>query len=89
MNIKEESIEKEETYTLLPKDWAKIKDHPIEQVIGEIGEGVKTRRALNECQSNFTYISIVEPKNTKEALEDESWVQAMQEELNQFKRNNV
>ena len=32
---------------------------------------------------------MVESKNTKEALEDESWVQAMQEELNQFKRNNV
>ena len=34
MNIKEESIEKEETHTSLPKDWANIKDHPIEQVIG-------------------------------------------------------
>ena len=89
MNINEDSIEKEETHTSLPKDWARVKNHPIEQVIGEIGEGVKTRRALNEYQSNYAYISIVEPKNTKEALEDESWVQAMQEELNQFKRNNV
>ena len=59
------------------------------QVIGDIGEGVKTRRALNEFQSNFAYISIVEPENTQENLEDECWVQAMQEELNQFKRNNM
>ena len=89
LKINEETIKNEEASTSLPKDWARIKNHPIEQVIGEIGEGVKTRQALNEFQSNFAYISIVEPKNTKEALEDESWVQAMQEELNQFKRNNV
>ena len=48
LNINEESIKREETSTSLPKDWAKIKDHPIEQVIGHIREGVKIRRALNE-----------------------------------------
>ena len=46
-------------------------------MIGDIGEGVKTRRALNEFQNNFAYISIVERKSTKEALEDECWVQAI------------
>ena len=30
-----------------------------------------------------------EPKNVKEALTDEFWIEAMQEELNQFKRNEV
>ncbi|GJY17818.1 retrovirus-related pol polyprotein from transposon TNT 1-94 [Tanacetum coccineum] len=33
--------------------------------------------------------SIVEPKNVKEAIQDESWTMAMQKELNQFKTNNV
>ncbi|GJR55976.1 retrovirus-related pol polyprotein from transposon TNT 1-94 [Tanacetum coccineum] len=30
-----------------------------------------------------------EPKNIKEAIQDESWTMAMQEELNQFKTNDV
>ena len=29
------------------------------------------------------------PKNVKEALTDEFWIEAMQEELNQFKRSEV
>ncbi|GKD04526.1 retrovirus-related pol polyprotein from transposon TNT 1-94, partial [Tanacetum coccineum] len=29
------------------------------------------------------------PKNVKEAIQDESWIMAMQEELNQFKINDV
>lgn len=35
------------------------------------------------------YISTLEPKNIKEALIDEYWIEAMQEELHQFERNNV
>lgn len=34
-------------------------------------------------------MSQIEPKNEKEALIDEHWLMAMQEELNQFKRNDV
>jgi hypothetical protein len=34
-------------------------------------------------------VSTFEPKNVKEALTDEFWIDAMQEELNQFKRNEV
>ena len=45
LNINEESIKDDEASTSLPKDWTRVKDHPIEQVIGDIGEGVKTRRA--------------------------------------------
>ena len=35
------------------------------------------------------YTSMIEPKNIKEALLDEFWVNAMQEELVQFSRNDV
>ena len=31
----------------------------------------------------------MEPKNVNEALEDESWIHAMQEELDQFQKNDV
>jgi len=34
-------------------------------------------------------VSKIEPKNVKEALTDEFWIEAMQEELNQFKRSEV
>ena len=35
------------------------------------------------------YVSIIEPKNIKEALPDSDWISAMQEELNQFERSRV
>jgi hypothetical protein len=34
-------------------------------------------------------VSKIEPKNVKEALTDEFWIEAMQEELNQFKRSEA
>jgi len=34
-------------------------------------------------------VSKIEPKNVKEAMTDEFWIEAMQEELNQFKRSEV
>jgi len=34
-------------------------------------------------------VSKIEPKNVKEALIDEFWIEAMQEKLNQFKRSEV
>lgn len=34
-------------------------------------------------------ISQMEPKGNFEAVTDESWIKAMQEELHQFKVNNV
>ena len=35
------------------------------------------------------YVSLIEPKNIKEALLDSDWIIAMQEELNQFERSRV
>ena len=37
----------------------------------------------------FGFVSTIEPKNIKEALIDVDWINAMQEELNQFERSNV
>ncbi|GJS08018.1 hypothetical protein Tco_0364814 [Tanacetum coccineum] len=38
---------------------------------------------------NHPLEQVIEPKNVNEALGDESWVIAMQEELNQFVANDV
>ncbi|XP_039127016.1 uncharacterized protein LOC120263205 [Dioscorea cayenensis subsp. rotundata] len=42
-----------------------------------------------ELDGYTCYISLIEPKNIKEALVDEYWMAAMQEELNQFVRNDA
>lgn len=34
-------------------------------------------------------ISMIEPNSVDEALSDDSWTVAMQEEMNQFQRNDV
>ncbi|GKA74953.1 zf-CCHC domain-containing protein, partial [Tanacetum coccineum] len=48
------------------------------------------RKSQAQDKSNFfCFISTIEPKNINEALKDENWVMAMQEELNQFKTNDV
>ncbi|GKA00377.1 retrovirus-related pol polyprotein from transposon TNT 1-94 [Tanacetum coccineum] len=50
----------------------------------------RTLRSHVQNQSNFfCFVSSVEPKNIKEAIQDESWTMAMQEELTQFKTNDV
>ncbi|GJZ18156.1 retrovirus-related pol polyprotein from transposon TNT 1-94 [Tanacetum coccineum] len=53
---------------------------------------VQTRRQLatdpEMCMFALT-VSIVEPKNIKEAMADSAWIEAMQEELHQFDRLQV
>ncbi|GKE65975.1 retrovirus-related pol polyprotein from transposon TNT 1-94, partial [Tanacetum coccineum] len=53
---------------------------------------VQTRRQLvtdpEMCMFVLT-VSIVEPKNIKDAMDDSAWIEAMQEELHQFDRLQV
>ncbi|GKB38240.1 hypothetical protein Tco_0883182 [Tanacetum coccineum] len=47
------------------------KDHPLETVIGNLNQ--RTLRSQVQNQSNFfCFFSSVEPKNIKEAIQDES-----------------
>ncbi|GJU87989.1 retrovirus-related pol polyprotein from transposon TNT 1-94 [Tanacetum coccineum] len=64
------------------------RNHPLENVIKNLNQ--RTLRSQAQNQSNFfCFISTIEPKNVNEALGDESWIVAMQEELNQFIANDV
>ncbi|WVZ89799.1 hypothetical protein U9M48_036158 [Paspalum notatum var. saurae] len=66
------------------------KDHPIDQVIGSPSRGVRTRsRNLVSFYEHYLFVSCVEPTCVEEALEDSDWIIAMQEELNNFARNEV
>ncbi|GKB12364.1 retrovirus-related pol polyprotein from transposon TNT 1-94 [Tanacetum coccineum] len=68
------------------------KDHPLENIIGELGRQVSTRLQLHE-QALFCYydafLTSVEPKSFKEALTHSCWIEAMQEEINEFKHLSV
>nr|GEU91181.1 retrovirus-related Pol polyprotein from transposon TNT 1-94 [Tanacetum cinerariifolium] len=64
------------------------RNHPLKTIIGNLIQRILRSQAQN--QSNFFYfISAIEPKNINKALGDESWIVAMQEELNQFIANDV
>ncbi|KAK1610252.1 hypothetical protein QYE76_033925 [Lolium multiflorum] len=66
-----------------------ILGHTHDKVLGDVRAKVSTRRQLANFSNHHAYISLVEPKKVFEALEDSDWVEAMHEELNNFKRNKV
>nr|GEU35045.1 zf-CCHC domain-containing protein/UBN2 domain-containing protein [Tanacetum cinerariifolium] len=75
-NEEDESIEVDEIVNI-----KESKNHPLDQVIGNINQ--RTLRSQDQNRSNFfCFISTMEPKNVNEALKDKSWVVAMQDELN-------
>nr|GEW54799.1 retrovirus-related Pol polyprotein from transposon TNT 1-94 [Tanacetum cinerariifolium] len=66
-----------------------MKDHPLEQVIGNPSQLVRTRRQLEldgeMCMFALT-VSRTEPKNIKEAMADSALIESIREELHQFDR---
>ncbi|GKA45376.1 retrovirus-related pol polyprotein from transposon TNT 1-94, partial [Tanacetum coccineum] len=82
-DIEDETLEIDEIVNI-----KESRNHPLENVIGNLNQ--RTLRSQTQNQSNFfCFITIIEPKNVNEALTDDSWIVAMQEELNQFIANNV
>ena len=61
----------------------------MENIIGQIKEGVSTRSYTSNFYRQTAFVSQIELKSIEEALKDEKWVEAMHEELNQFARNEV
>ncbi|KAL5849177.1 hypothetical protein ACOSQ4_007190 [Xanthoceras sorbifolium] len=86
-NVKEEETEEMPNQTD-PAPWVR-RSHKKDDIIGDVSEGVRTRRQLANQVSYVCYTSQFEPKKVEEALQDEFWIGAMQEELNQFQRNDV
>ncbi|GJT21651.1 putative ribonuclease H-like domain-containing protein [Tanacetum coccineum] len=85
------------------------KDHPLDQVIGDLQSATQTRKMLKNLKehgfvstiqqrTNYKdlqnylfacFLSQEEPKKVIHALKDPSWIEAMQEELLQFKLQEV
>ena len=68
-------------------------NHPPEDIVGNMNELTLRKRTVDKCVANFVsyscYLSQVEPTKVEKALQDESLVEAMHNELLQFQRNNV
>ncbi|GKB96843.1 retrovirus-related pol polyprotein from transposon TNT 1-94 [Tanacetum coccineum] len=83
--------------TLVPQDrWSREKHIELVNIINEPLAGITTRSRIRESDAAsaseclcVNFLSEIEPKKLIEALEEEGWIIAMQEELNQFERNKV
>src|SRR6266540_4508980 len=65
------------------------RDYLVDNILGSIRRGVTTcSRLANFCEF-YSFVSSLEPLSVEQALEDPDWVIAMQEELNNFTRNEV
>ncbi|GJR04563.1 putative ribonuclease H-like domain-containing protein [Tanacetum coccineum] len=85
------------------------KDHPVEQIIGDLNSAPQTRRMTKNLKEHGLFSSVQqrtnhkdfqnclfacflsqeEPKKVIQALKDPSWIEAMQDELLQFKLQKV
>jgi hypothetical protein len=65
------------------------RDHPINSILGDIHKGVTTRSRVAHFCEHYSFVSSIEPYRVEDALRDSDWVLTMQEELNNFTRNEV
>jgi hypothetical protein len=65
------------------------RDDPINSILGDIHKGVTTRSRVAHFCEHYFFVSSIEPYMIEDALRDLDWVVAMQEELNNFTRNEV
>ncbi|XP_075486456.1 uncharacterized protein LOC142526068 [Primulina tabacum] len=65
------------------------KEHPLELVIGNPTATLRTRNQMINEFMHAAFVSQLEPKKIDDALYDTNWMDAMQEELNQFERSRV
>jgi hypothetical protein len=65
------------------------RDHLTDNILGSLRKGVLTRSHLIIFCQYYSFVSPIEPVKVEKALEDKDWLVAMQEELNNFERNQV
>jgi hypothetical protein len=65
------------------------RDHPVNSILGDIHKGVTTRSRVAHFCEHYSFVSSIETYRVEDALRDSDWVLPMQEELNNFTRNEV
>jgi hypothetical protein len=64
--------------------------HPEDNILGKKDDPIRTRSTFRSSEESLMgLVSLIEPTSIDEALLDNDWILAMQEELNQFTRNDV
>jgi hypothetical protein len=61
----------------------------MNSILGDIHKGVTTRSCVAHFCEHYSFVSSIEPYRVEDTLRDLDWVLAMQEELNNFTRNEV
>jgi hypothetical protein len=65
------------------------RDHPVDNILSDIEKGVTTRSHVANFCEHYSFVSSLELFKVEDALRDPDWVVAMQEDLNNFKHNEV
>jgi transposase InsO family protein len=65
------------------------RDHPVNSILGDIHKGVTTQSRVAHFCEHYSFVSSIEPYKVEDAIRDSDWVLEMQEELNNFTRNEV
>uniref|UniRef100_A0A8I7BEB6 Integrase catalytic domain-containing protein n=1 Tax=Hordeum vulgare subsp. vulgare TaxID=112509 RepID=A0A8I7BEB6_HORVV len=80
-------VEPRETLTsIMPRVAGRV---DIDQILTGVSEGRVTRKQLTNFCAHFSFVSSTVPHRVQDALCDNDWLLAMQEELNSFTRNEV
>ena len=58
----------------LPKEWRIPRDLSVENIIGQIKEGISTRSSISNFWRHTAFVSQIEPKSIDEVLKDEKRV---------------
>jgi hypothetical protein len=61
----------------------------VNSILDDIHKGVTTQSRVAHFCEHYSFVSSIEPYRVEDALRDSDWVLAMQEELNNFTRNEV
>jgi hypothetical protein len=65
------------------------RDHPVDNILSDIKNRVTTRSHIVNFCGHYSFVSSFEPFKVEYALRDPECVVAMQEELNNFKHDEV
>jgi hypothetical protein len=85
-------IRKKATRAKPPHPWVchnVQRDHLMNNILSDIEKGITTRSCVANFCEHYSFVSSFESFKVEDALCDLDWVVAMQEELNNFKFNEV
>jgi hypothetical protein len=65
------------------------RDHPVSNIFGDIEKGVTTILRVANFYKHYSFVFSFKPFKVEDALRNSDWVISLQEDLNNFKCNEV